>query len=592
MRELAGRGNPCRPDCNERDKRNVVHPVFLCASGPEERVRGLAGDMWHRCHHAMWVRSPACGRRMWSSGKAKSRELVAAGRDGQWAYLLQNLHEHPCHETYAAGMEAFRKSLHWEWCIWLLADMHIRSVRVQSAYGTAAAACSRRAQWQAVLALMDTMQGSNLKVASAAISACGGAQQWQVAVHLIHSMEMQLMVPDTIAWNAAITACKKGSQWQGALALLPMMVAQQLRPTLVTFAALVEACGHGLFWDRALVLLEESSRCMQPDIVLLNATAAAVARGAKWEAALAIYADTHRFFKPDIIMVNTILAAFAQTWRWEESLSMLRSTRRPDSISYNTAMSACFRASHWQCVFELYTQMLEKKLNVLDGTFNALCRVFEHNSSWQSCLQILEEASLAGPPLSQLTLSVVVSACQKSAKWHQVLQLLGMMEASGMVLDDVFQAAGMTSHVYMGDLATALALYRERPLRGLRLGGRKAGAGWLEHGRRWGHLDLHGLQPEEARLAVCCALLDATMVKPGMLPSWGLVLVTGRGNHSEGESVVRPAVLQLLKELGLVARVDPYNEGRVVLPARELLTFICTVENHRSGACWADESYS
>ena len=93
-----------------------------------------------------------------------------------------------------------------------------------------------------------------------------------------------------------------------------------------------------------------------------------------------------------------------------------------------------------------------------------------------------------------------------------------------MVLDDVFQAAGMTSHVYMGDLATALAswlracrllqlpcggtlpltmhlqkaLYRERPLRGLRLGGRKAGAGWLEHGRRWGHLDLHGLQPEEA----------------------------------------------------------------------------------------------
>ena len=114
MRELAGRGNPCRPDCNERDKRNVVHPVFLCASGPEERVRGLAGDMWHRCHHAMWVRSPACGRRMWSSGKAKSRErlscsvvrvgfvssapnprLVAAGRDGQWAYLLQNLHERP-----------------------------------------------------------------------------------------------------------------------------------------------------------------------------------------------------------------------------------------------------------------------------------------------------------------------------------------------------------------------------------------------------------------------------------------------------------------------------------------------------------------
>ncbi|CAE7647566.1 unnamed protein product [Symbiodinium sp. CCMP2456] len=552
-----------------------------CASGPQEglALRG-AGDMWR---HHVWVRSPVCGRRMWSSSKAQSQ--LASAAHGQWAHLLRNLHEHPCHQTYTAGMEAFRKSLHWEWCIWLVADMHIRGIRMPSAYGSAAAACSRRAQWQAVLALMDTMQGPNLKVASAAISACGGAQQWQAAVYLIHSMEIQLLVPDTIAWNAAITACKKGSQWQGAVALLPMMEAQQLRPTLVTFAALVEACGHALFWDRALALLEESSRNMQPDIVLLNAVAAAVARGAQWQAALAIYADTHRYFKPDIIMVNTILAALAQTWRWEESLSMLYSTRKPDSISYNTAMSACFRGSRWQSVFELYARMLERKLNALDGTFNTLCRVFENNSSWQSCLQILEDASLAGTPLSQLTLSVVVSACQKSTKWHQVLQVLGMMEASGTVLDDVFQAAGMTSHVHMGDLATALAWYRERPLRGLRLGGRKAGAGWLEPGRRWGYLDLHGLQPEEARLAVCCALLDATMVKPGMLPSWGLVLVTGRGSHSEGESVLRPAVLQLLLELGLAARVDPYNEGRVILPARELLNFICTVEKRRSGAC-------
>lgn len=71
---------------------------------------------------------------------------------------------------------------------------------------------------------------------SAAISACGGAQQWQAwtvafgklplfpspfkaAVYLIHSMEIQLLVPDTIAWNAAITACKKGSQWQVQLLL-------------------------------------------------------------------------------------------------------------------------------------------------------------------------------------------------------------------------------------------------------------------------------------------------------------------------------------------------------------------------------------
>lgn len=39
------------------------------------------------------------------------------------------------------------------------------------------------------------------------------------------------------------------------------------------------------------------------------------------------------------------------------------------------------------------------------------------------------------------------------------------------------------------------------------------------------------------------------------------VLGTKQCNAVQGESVLRPAVLQLLKELGLAARVDPYNKG-------------------------------
>ena len=48
--------------------------------------------------------------------------------------------------------------------------------------------------------------------------------------------------------------------------------------------------------------------------------------------------------------------------------------------------------------------IMPRKLNVLDGTFNTLCRVFEKNSSWQSCLQILEDASLAGPGVFRVKL--------------------------------------------------------------------------------------------------------------------------------------------------------------------------------------------
>ena len=165
------------------------------------------------------------------------------------------------------------------------------------------------------------------------------------------------------------------------------------------------------------------------------------------------------------------------------------------------------------------------------------------------------------------------------------------------------------------------ALYRERPLRGLRLGGRKAGAGWLEHGRRWGHLDLHGLQPEEAgdpfRLAAGAFECRSARGTPGSLlcfvgrhdgEAWhaavlgrgpyesdlvspclghctdlplrlsclltghqrahrqrkrrpvpagrGLVLVTGRGNHSEGRNGLR--------SLPRMSRHVPFRSFRTV----------------------------
>lgn len=57
-------------------------------------------------------------------------------------------------------------------------------------------------------------------------------------------------------------------------------------------------------------------------------------------------------------------------------------------------------------------------------------------------------------------------------------------------MDDVFRAARMASFMDAGDLSAALAAYRERPLRGAT--------------QRQKHvLDLHDLQPEEAKLQGC-----------------------------------------------------------------------------------------
>eukprot|EP00434_Breviolum_minutum_P036310 symbB.v1.2.032168.t1/scaffold3815.1/size82879/3 len=221
-------------------------------------------------------------------------------------------------------------------------------------------------------------------------------------------------------------------------------------------------------------------------------------------------------------------------------------------------MTSVLRGKQWPLVLELMMEMRQRKLRFGDGSFNILASVYEQNSAWEDAVQCLEIAAQKGLRLSSLTSAVVVSACRKASQWQQTLALLENMEADDM--DDVFRAARMASFMDAGDLSAALAAYRERPLRGAT--------------QRQKHvLDLHDLQPEEARLAVRCALLD------GMLPSFcpwppsGLTVITGKGKHSDQDGpMLRPAVLQLLDELKL-ERVKNEDEGRVRIPLRTLMNF-------------------
>ena len=190
-----------------------------------------------------------------------------------------------------------------------------------------------------------------------------------------------------------------------------------------------------------------------------------------------------------------------------------------------------------------------------------------------------------------------------------------------MVLDDVFQAAGMTSHVHMGDLATALASWLCSSTTYLPLGtpvshgshcSCRLGIGsarFVDFGLAVARLEQDGsnraavgdtstcmvcsqrrleTRPsgsqsrssadlQEARLAVCCALLDATMVKPGMLPSWGAALAISISislsqvttESEKGIAGPRPCP-------GDGAR-QPLRRPARILGAHRLLRHFCTV---------------
>ncbi|CAJ1362128.1 unnamed protein product [Effrenium voratum] len=499
--------------------------------------------------------------------------ITSLSQESRWQHSLVLLRtEGPSGKlplVYQQSLEACRQGLQWDWCVQLLAEMRTQSLRPSAtAFSMCASACGRAAQWRSSVAALRAMEDDglarSLKTWSAAMSGCGEAQEWEAALALLWEADRSMQL-DTMAWNAAMAACRKRA-WEVTLALLSAM-AKKLTPSVVSLALCAEVC----HWRQALALLEDAGRlAVRPDLVLVNATAASAARGGAWEAALALAAQLPaRQLKPDIVMVNTVLAGFSASSHWAQTLALLaqlpRQSLRPKSVTFNTAMSACLRASQWHLVSELFEEMQRRQLKASDSTVNALCGAFERRTAWQAALHCaFGFAPARGIKLSSLSLAPVVSACRKAAQWAQVLELLRHMEASSLALDDCFRAARMASEMESGDLPTALARHREQP----RVADRGA---WRS--RKFGHLDLHQLQPQEACLAVCCALLDA-VEQPPPLPAAGLTLVTGKGSHSPGgEGLLQPAVQQFLREMSIETLKLP-NPGRLAIPRRELEAFL------------------
>lgn len=106
--------------------------------------------------------------------------------------------------------------------------------------------------------------------------------------------------------------------------------------------------------------------------------------------------------------------------------------------------------------------------------------------------------------------------------------------------------------------------------------------------RRAHAIDLHGFS-----LAVALALMRNELIRshsgapgaPGAGPTSAetdaeagagrdLVVISGRGRHSaSGESIVRRAVLQLMADAGLNANVAEGNDGVLVVPVAELVSW-------------------
>ncbi|CAE7035062.1 unnamed protein product [Symbiodinium sp. CCMP2456] len=184
------------------------------------------------------------------------------------------------------------------------------------------------------------------------------------------------------------------------------------------------------------------------------------------------------------------------------------------------------------------------------------------------------KAAVHSPSREQLLcFDAAISSCSRCSQWQHALKLFEDMREDGLAPDAGIWDKLLDAMVISGEMAAAVALYRENAMLGLTAEPKG--------------LFLRGKTVELAKLAVRVALLEVALspsaqkdaksrrdVALGLRSDGSLSLIVGLGRQSKGEALLGPALWQMLsQELAVQSYVDPENEGCLLIPSHELKSF-------------------
>ena len=237
----------------------------------------------------------------------------------------------------------------------------------------------------------------------------------------------------------------------------------------------------------------------------------------------------------------------------------------PDTYSYGSLLNACARTRDWKTALELLGDMDDQgvKPNVI--TMSAAISACEKGGQWAKALELLESMKSRGLEPDIITMSATISACEKGGKWAKALELLESMESLGLEPGVITMSATIDALVASGLQERACAMFYDGLARGF------FGSVFVSETK----IDLHDCTVAVAQTALSCFLRDLNSVDMAAQKQRDVIVVTGRGNRSEGEAVLPSAMRAFLVDTrGPRVTEVPENPGRFILHREALVEWL------------------
>lgn len=239
---------------------------------------------------------------------------------------------------------------------------------------------------------------------------------------------------DVIVYNTMISACGRAKDWRQVEKLWGGLAENSLSGTLMTYDLLVSTfvqCGQS---ELAVEAYEEMLRNgLDPSEDIMKAIIASCTKEGRWEFALATFRRMlSAGMKPNIIVFNSVINSLGKAGEDELAFRMYHlltsSGLEPDQYTWSALLSALYRSGRCWDALELFQGIKSKHPSVLNShLYNIALMSCERLGQWEHALQLLWVMEKSGLQISAVSYNHVIRACEVACEPKVALKVYRRM---------------------------------------------------------------------------------------------------------------------------------------------------------------------
>ncbi|CAN6313630.1 unnamed protein product [Urochloa humidicola] len=239
---------------------------------------------------------------------------------------------------------------------------------------------------------------------------------------------------DVIVYNTMISVCGRAKDWMLVQRLWRRLKENCLSGTLLTYDLLVSIfvqCGQ---CELAIAAYQEMlQNGLDPSEDIMKAIIASCTKEGNWEFALATFSRMlSAGMKPNIILFNSMINALGKAGQDELAFRMYHlltsSGFKPDQYTWSALLSALYKSGRCWDVLELFQGIKAKHPTLLnDHLYNIALMSCERFGQWEHGLQLLWMMEKSGVKISVVSYNHVIGACEVASKPKVALEVYRRM---------------------------------------------------------------------------------------------------------------------------------------------------------------------